>query len=64
MENEIIITREQYDNLIKLSEVEVADNTQENPQDVRHRKRSILRRHQLERAYARHQERKDRLRRD
>jgi len=34
MENEIVITKEQFDDLVKLSDIEVATNTQENPQDI------------------------------
>ena len=34
MENEVVITREQFDNLIKLSGVELASNTEENRQEL------------------------------
>ena len=34
MENQITITKEQFDDLIKLSNIEIAADTQENPQDL------------------------------
>ena len=34
MENELTITQEQFDDLLKLSEIEVAADTQENPQEL------------------------------
>ena len=34
MENEIIITKEQFDNLLKLSGIEIAADTQEEMQEL------------------------------
>ena len=34
MENEITITREQFDDLIKLSEIELAGDVEDNPQEL------------------------------